>query len=153
MQPLRLLTISAAVIVATALSASAGVSELSLNTSRRSDTAVTHPTRAYSPMPGGFDAATKQPQYDAKSSRVSSYDQPFLCYDEYPPGDDFWIDQGDWTAAYRFADIASELTAGEVRAALDTWVTNCGWGIIADTTEISPELFRPWTLRPEGGEL
>jgi predicted Zn-dependent peptidase len=62
-----------------------------------------------------------------------------------------WIEEGDWTAGYRFADAAARITPEEVRTALDTWVSGAGWGIVADTAAVPTERFRAWPIRPEGG--
>jgi zinc protease len=61
-----------------------------------------------------------------------------------------WINEGDWLAGYRFADLAAEITAEEVRAALDRWISHAGWGIIADTTAVPLSGLGAWSVRPEG---
>ncbi len=61
-----------------------------------------------------------------------------------------WIVEGDWRTGYRFADIAEGITAEDVRAAMDRWITHVGWGIIADTAAVPHSGLMAWPVRPEG---
>lgn len=57
------------------------------------------------------------------------------------------IGTGDWRNGYEVMDVMAGLSPEELSQALENWVGNGAWGIIADSTIVPIEELRPWSLR------